>query len=154
MFQNEKGITLVEILVSIALISIVITLFLSLFGDYMLMTKRVENEVDGINLAEEVAYYIEVSDLQAESCEGGNIELDLTSSLENYEPFGLDDSNQLYYSSPQNQTYYPVVRQLCEGIKDEESDSDLVPIEVIIQRKLESGEIVNVTETFRYLKSG
>ncbi|TGB04154.1 type II secretion system protein [Halobacillus salinus] len=151
MYHNEKGITLVEILVSIALFSVVVTLFLSLFSDYMVMTKRVENEVDSINLAEEVAYYIESSGVAPTACGPSDEIMDITNALEDYESFGLDSSNQLYYTSPENQRYYPVVKKLCSGRTAQEENLQLIPIKIEVLRKNSGGTNTTITETYRYL---
>ena len=151
MYVNEKGVTLVEILVSIALMGIVITVFLSLFSDYMLMTDRVENEVDGVNLVEEVSYYAKSGPLElSDNCtNSGSTELDISFISDN-PSYGVDPSNQVYYTTEQNQTYYFEVNQLCQN--DDEKALKLVPIEIIVERKLENGDRVEVTEVPRYIK--
>ncbi|MBA2173436.1 prepilin-type N-terminal cleavage/methylation domain-containing protein [Halobacillus locisalis] len=148
--MDEKGLTLVEILVSIALMGIVITVFLSLFSDYMLMTDRVENEVDGVNLVEEVSYYVINGPLVlSDGCtNNGNTELDI-SFISNNDSYGLDPSNQVYYTTEQNQTYYFKVQQVCQESDDELLQ--LVPIEIIVERKLENGDSVEVIEVHKYI---
>lgn len=150
MYLNEKGLTLIEILVSIALMGIVITVFLSFFSDYMLMTDRVENEVDGLNLVEEVSYYTQNMSLElSKNCSNpGSKELDI-SFLAEYPSYKLDPSNQVYYTTEQNQTYYFKVKQLCQ--ENAEKTLQLVPIEIVMERKLENGDIVEVTGVHRYI---
>ncbi|RWZ59925.1 prepilin-type N-terminal cleavage/methylation domain-containing protein [Halobacillus fulvus] len=150
MWNDENGMTLVEILAALALSGVIITVCLSLFTDYIVMTNRVENEVDGGNLAEEVAFYMEAADIDsATDCNSppASFSVDF---LAEQGSFHIDPmSNQVYYTTEQNQTYFIEARALCQ--EAEERALGLAPVEVQIYRELEDGSRNMVTNTFRYL---
>lgn len=52
--RNEKGITLIELLASIVILSIVIIGFFSFFPQSILLSTKVEDKLVGLNVAEEV----------------------------------------------------------------------------------------------------
>lgn len=52
--RNEKGITLIELLASIVILSIVIIGFFSFFPQSILLSTKVEDKLIGLNVAEEV----------------------------------------------------------------------------------------------------
>lgn len=51
---NDKGLTLIELLVSLALISIVIVTFLSFFSQSVLFSSKSEDKLTAVNIAEKV----------------------------------------------------------------------------------------------------
>jgi prepilin-type N-terminal cleavage/methylation domain-containing protein len=52
--RNEKGITLLEILITIAILSIVLTSFMSLFPQMGLMNKHNEDKAQAVNTAKQL----------------------------------------------------------------------------------------------------
>ncbi len=62
--HNAKGLTLVEILVSITILGIIMTTFLSFFNHAYSYTKKNENKTVGINVARNILYYFEQQDFE------------------------------------------------------------------------------------------
>ncbi|MFE8703435.1 prepilin-type N-terminal cleavage/methylation domain-containing protein [Cytobacillus sp. FJAT-54145] len=62
--KNEKGLTLIEVLVSITLLSIITITFLSFFNQAYSYTKKNEDKTVGINVARNVLYYMEQQEFQ------------------------------------------------------------------------------------------
>jgi prepilin-type N-terminal cleavage/methylation domain-containing protein len=60
--KNQQGLTLIEVLVSITLLGIVLTSFLSFFNQAYSYTKKNQDKTVGINVARNVLYYIEQQD--------------------------------------------------------------------------------------------
>lgn len=58
---NENGVTLIELLVSITLLSIVIISFLSFFGQSMKLSLKVEDKLSAVNVAEIVLDEVRVN---------------------------------------------------------------------------------------------
>lgn len=61
-FKNESGLTLIEVLLSITILGIVLTSFLSFFNQAYSYTKMNEDKTVGINVARNVLYYFEQQD--------------------------------------------------------------------------------------------
>ncbi|MDV2684221.1 type II secretion system protein [Alkalihalophilus lindianensis] len=55
-YVNNTGLTLIELLASITLLSIVIIIFLSIFSQSMIWSSKVEDRLTAVNLAERVLY--------------------------------------------------------------------------------------------------
>lgn len=158
MFNNQKGITLVEILASIALMSIVVAVFLAIFSNYLSMNNRVENEVDSQLLMEEASYYLqndqEVGNLVMENsftCSSDqrneDMELDVELLAPKYKAFSTDFTTQVYYTSSKNETYGLDVHLLCQQTKE----IDIYPIHIQISRILNDGSKSMITETYKYI---
>ncbi len=162
MYKEQTGMTLVEILAALSLLSIVIMIFLAVFGKYALFADRVENELDAIHLAEEIGYYTG-SMTETYQNMGSNIppcsqaaalDLDYIIQPQNARSevmqagkWELDDSHRLYYTSAQNQTYYPVVKY-CQST----NESDLVVrLHTEIYQLLKDGTEKFITETYHYI---
>lgn len=62
MLKNNQGLTLIEVLVSITLLGIVLTTFLSFFNQAYSYTKKNQDKTVGINVARNVLYYLEQQD--------------------------------------------------------------------------------------------
>ncbi len=81
-FRNERGFTLLEVLLSITILGIVIISFLSFFNQAYSYTKKNEDKTVGINVARNVLYYMEQQDYtRMKSYLGTNLEkeIDITS---------------------------------------------------------------------------
>ncbi|WP_191090677.1 type II secretion system protein [Niallia endozanthoxylica] len=61
---SENGLTLVEVLVSITILAIILTSFLSFFNQAYSYTKKNEDKTVGINVAKNVLYYFEQQDYE------------------------------------------------------------------------------------------
>lgn len=57
--KNNHGLTLIEVLVSLTILGIVVTSFLSFFNQAYSYTKKNEDKTVGINVARNVLYYFE-----------------------------------------------------------------------------------------------
>lgn len=64
LIHNARGLTLVEVLVSITILGIIMTTFLSFFNQAYSYTKKNENKTVGINVARNVLYYFEQQDFE------------------------------------------------------------------------------------------
>lgn len=60
----EKGLTLIEVLISITILGIIMTSFLSFFNQAYSYTKTNEDKTVGINVARNVLYYFEQQDFK------------------------------------------------------------------------------------------
>ena len=60
--KNERGLTLLEVLLSITILGIVLMSFLSFFSQAYSYTKKNEDKTVGINVARNVLYYFEQQD--------------------------------------------------------------------------------------------
>lgn len=158
MFKNQKGITLVEILASIALMSIVVGVFLAVFSNYLSMNNRVEEEVDSQLLMEEASYYLqhdqEVGNLVVENafkCSSDQTNKEMKLEIEflahKYKAFSAESTTQVYYTSSENETYGLDVHLVCQQTEEIE----IYPIHIQISRTLNDGSKSMVTETYKYI---
>ena len=56
--KNNGGFTLIEILASITILGIVVTIFLSFFSNATLLSSKTEDKLTAINLAEKELYEV------------------------------------------------------------------------------------------------
>ncbi|WP_066365608.1 prepilin-type N-terminal cleavage/methylation domain-containing protein [Neobacillus fumarioli] len=63
--QNSRGLTLIEVLVSITILGIITTAFLSYFTQAYSYTKKNQDQTVGINIARNVLYYMEQQNYQS-----------------------------------------------------------------------------------------
>ncbi|QUG42244.1 type II secretion system protein [Psychrobacillus sp. INOP01] len=83
--NNNKGLTLIEVLASIVLLSIVIISFMSLFPQMTLMNHKTEDNLQAANVGKELL--VEIKKLTFESIKNGdslpitNISIDINSNL-------------------------------------------------------------------------
>ncbi|USK69386.1 type II secretion system protein [Peribacillus asahii] len=118
-FKNNNGFTLIEVLASIAILGIVLTVFLSFFSNSMTFSVKTEDTLTAINLAEKELH-------------------DLTNSIEAYcktenceEPNNIPEDT--YTRSPielNNKTYLSTMTPLSQNT--EESSLGLLPISITI----------------------
>ncbi|NRD76009.1 type II secretion system protein [Bacillus sp. BRMEA1] len=64
LFKNNKGLSLIEVLISITILGIISTTFLSYFTQAYSYTNRNQDQTVGINVARNVLYYMEQQDYQ------------------------------------------------------------------------------------------
>jgi len=62
--HSENGLTLIEVLLSITILAIILTSFLSFFNQAYSYTKKNEDKTIGINVARNVLYYMEQQDYE------------------------------------------------------------------------------------------
>ncbi|MFB5282220.1 prepilin-type N-terminal cleavage/methylation domain-containing protein [Peribacillus sp. Hz7] len=118
-FKNNNGFTLIEVLASITILGIVLTVFLSFFSNSMTFSVKAEDKLTAINLAEKELH-------------------DLTNSIEAYcktknceEPNNIPEDT--YTRSPielNNKTYLSTMTPLSQNT--EESSLGLLPISITI----------------------
>ncbi|MFC7061636.1 type II secretion system protein [Halobacillus seohaensis] len=151
---KDKGFTLIEVLAAITLLGLVTTVFLAVFLNYAASSNRVETELDATNIAEEVGYYVstseEILNQWTASCSQSETQqsVDISSLASINGHFDTDNSNRLYYTSSQNQTYDLEVN-LCQSVEEK---GLVVRINVEVYRSLTSGELSLVTETYHYVR--
>jgi len=118
-FKNNNGFTLIEVLASITILGIVLTVFLSFFSNSMTFSVKAEDKLTAINLAEKELY-------------------DVTNSIEAYckiknceEPNSISPDK---YTRPDislnNKTYLSTVTPLSQNA--EEISLGLLPISITI----------------------
>ena len=117
--KNHNGFTLIEVLASITILGIVLTVFLSFFSNSMTFSVKAEDKLTAINLAEKELH-------------------DLTNSIEAYcktenceEPNNIPEDT--YTRSPielNNKTYLSTMTPLSQNT--EESSLGLLPISITI----------------------
>lgn len=71
-FDNDRGFTLLEVLLSVTILSIVIISFLAFFNQAYSYTKQNEDKTVFINVARNVLYYMEQQDYTAMNAYLGN----------------------------------------------------------------------------------
>lgn len=114
--NNQKGVTLLEVLLSITILSIVILSFLSFFNLAYDYTKRNEDKTVGINVARNVLYYIEQLDYQSVSNEYPDLtkedkspEIKLTKESCNNPIFDNQDVCNDFFSTAINDKFHTTV---------------------------------------------
>ncbi|WP_042223226.1 prepilin-type N-terminal cleavage/methylation domain-containing protein [Oceanobacillus manasiensis] len=105
-FDNNSGFTLIEIIASIALLALVITLLLPIFPQILQWTSNTENKLTASNLIGQVAY-----DLEKESIDFSNIN--------ECEEKTTGHETQISSSYKINSKDYIGTYQLCEGTEEE-----------------------------------
>ncbi|USK58976.1 type II secretion system protein [Peribacillus asahii] len=118
-FKNNNGFTLIEVLASITILGIVLTVFLSFFSNSMTFSVKAEDKLTAINLAEKELY-------------------DVTNSIEAYckikncqEPNNISpDKYTRSDISLNNKTYLSTVTPLSQNA--EEISLGLLPISITI----------------------
>lgn len=156
--MNEDGMTLIELLCAFALFTILTTVFLGLFQHYATMTNRTSEQVSAVGIVEQVAYYVDRSPQTFDQLEGirlcqeTDIEKVVSNGLylvEESDLFQLDDSNQVYYRTENNDRFYPSIVQHCATAQ--EYSLGLIPLVIELYRLDKDGTKHIVAETFRYL---
>lgn len=103
-FKNERGLTLIEVLLSITILGIVATSFLSFFNQAYSYTKMNEDKTVGINVARNVLYYVEQQDFdKIKNTYLTGDEKDIT----------IDNCNDIYAKKP-NETVFDDP-EVCKG---------------------------------------
>ncbi|MFJ8245679.1 prepilin-type N-terminal cleavage/methylation domain-containing protein [Peribacillus asahii] len=118
-FKNHNGFTLIEVLASITILGIVLTVFLSFFSNSMTFSVKAEDRLTAINLAEkelhDVTNSIETY-CKTENCEGPN---NIPEDTYTRSPIELNNKTYLSTMTPLPQT-------------TEESSLGLLPISITI----------------------
>ncbi|MED3571438.1 type II secretion system protein [Cytobacillus praedii] len=108
-YLKSDGFTLVELLAAITLLSIVIIIFLNIFSQSVLMSRKVEDKLSSVNIAEKVLNTVRRGDPSI--------------SYEIY-PYELPKVN--------GKTYYPVVT-ITQTTKESELGLKLVHVKIYLK---------------------
>lgn len=117
--KNNRGLTLIEVLVSLTILGIVVTSFLSFFNNAYSYTKRNEDKTVGINVARNVLYYIEELDYEEVEkfiTESNSPSVDLDVSDCNNSIFKDSTAcNGIFSTTINNQVFIPTVKLSKRG---------------------------------------
>ncbi|WP_096153199.1 prepilin-type N-terminal cleavage/methylation domain-containing protein [Bacillus sp. FJAT-45066] len=109
--ENNKGFTLIEILVSIVILSIIIVTFLSFFSQALFYSVKEEDKLTGINIAERIMFNVKQSDdiidllfLNEYVC--GQNPLNINNSFSGDVDLEYKDDVNLFYYEVNNKEYY------------------------------------------------
>ncbi|MBS4194840.1 type IV pilus modification PilV family protein [Lederbergia citri] len=128
---NDKGLTLIELLASIAILSIVIVSFLHFFSQAMLFSGKAEDRMTSINIAEKVLQSVKDDPVK-------NTETRVINGKNYYEV------EPIYIN---NKSYYPYVNLS----KETPESLHLVVVHVLIFA--DKNDHSAISELFSYIKS-
>ncbi|ETI70297.1 prepilin-type N-terminal cleavage/methylation domain-containing protein [Neobacillus vireti] len=120
--KNQQGLTLIEVLVSITLLGIVLTTFLSFFNQAYSYTKKNQDKTIGINVARNVLYYMEQQDynrFQALYFPGKNPPKKVQLTFENCKDPAFDSVAvcEGFFSTTINNVNYSAIVTLTSDVK-------------------------------------
>ncbi|SIS50731.1 type II secretion system protein [Salimicrobium flavidum] len=155
---NDKGLTLIEILAAITLFGVIISIFLSLFSDNLLLSNRVENELDAIHVAETAADASLASGevrqqvrTQGKSCEDNEnaevVPLDSIIGGGVDARFSEGPATYVNYTTAQGETYNLQLITHCR----QTYETNLYPVSIEVYRSTDE-EPKFLAETYRYVK--
>ncbi|WP_223702915.1 type IV pilus modification PilV family protein [Sutcliffiella deserti] len=154
--SDDRGFSLLEVLVSIVILSVIILSFLSFFSQAMFFSVREEDNLIGVNIAERILYNVEKSSIiellsestNTYSCE--NNPLSIGNAIADEEELKSDpnDPDRLIYII-NNKSYYSYVT-ICQT--EEEKKLSLYRTQIKIFQKFgeRDGERM-IYETYQYL---
>ncbi|MEH7439882.1 prepilin-type N-terminal cleavage/methylation domain-containing protein [Neobacillus drentensis] len=138
-FQSQKGLTLVEVLVSIVLLAIILTCFISLFTQSVLFTKNNDQKLDTMQTAQKIVNLVEI----------GITKQDL---IDNF----IINSSEQVIKTPLTKTEiealiddtidprYDVKMEISKN-----SSQNLIMFKIIVQDPISAG---NKSETYTYIR--
>lgn len=142
----EQGLTLLEVILSLVLLSFILLAFFQFFSQSMLFSSRNESDLIAINLARKTLSSIKEEILLDNPTPGTELNL-----AENYPiPDTKQDSGILYYEE-NNKKYYPKVEII--GIR-EANVQPLYPIHITIHSAPEKTASTMLAETYGFMKKG
>lgn len=156
--NEEKGFTLLEVLLSIVILSIIILSFLSFFSQALLHSVREEDNLTGMNVAESILYNVEKSsiiDLLEKtpnlnySCQNP---LSISSFLADELSYTTDsqDPNRLV-TEMNNRKYFTYIN-ICQDIN--ENSLGLYRLHIKISHSLINDKERFIYDTFHYINAG
>ncbi|SEM33402.1 prepilin-type N-terminal cleavage/methylation domain-containing protein [Mesobacillus persicus] len=155
--SNEKGVTLLEVVLAMAILSIILISFLNIFPQMGMMNNFNEEKTQGINTAKELLVewqnYPEMANFPSNSIKA-DIEVDQAnfSKIGEYKDHHEGDYYFFEYDhevSPSNTKYAVKVRILV----DEEVDSEQTKAHRIYIELLNKDRGTKVSETYGYILS-
>lgn len=136
--QNQKGLTLLEVLLSILILSIVLVSFFQFFPQMGLMNKENENKAIAINLAKK--------ELIEWKKKANTFKLFLDNpSADLFPEYDHEDSNYFYFNTTKNDYNINIKIKKVSDITTNPSKAHVIIIEVLNQKNAVIGE------TFGYL---
>lgn len=130
--KNNQAFTLIEVLASITILGIVLTVFMSFFSNATLFSSKTEDKLTAVNLAEKELYEVTnslESYCKSHSCQNNNISDQITRS-----PISLN-----------NKTYLSTVTPLIQN--SQEKTLGILPISV----RIDSEEHNTLAITYGYV---
>lgn len=149
--SKDKGFTLLEVLVSIIILSIIILSFLSFFSQALFFSVKEESNLMGVNIAERIVYTLEKSStIDLEELIGENDTITITREVaEASENLVIDEDNRLKFII-NGKSYYSIV---TASNSEEVKDLPLNRIHIKIYEPQENAPNEKlIYETFHYLK--
>jgi prepilin-type N-terminal cleavage/methylation domain-containing protein len=138
-FHSQKGLTLVEVLVSIVLLAIILTSFISFFTQSALFTKKNDQKLDTMQTAQKVVNLVEIEITKQDLIENliiNSSEQVIKTSLTKTEIEGLINDN----IDPR----YDVRVKISKN-----SSQNLIMFKIIVQDPTNTG---NKSETYTYIR--
>ncbi|UCZ52141.1 prepilin-type N-terminal cleavage/methylation domain-containing protein [Bacillus shivajii] len=148
-YLNSKGLTLIELLAAITILSIVLITFFGFLTQSMFFSTKTENKLTSVHVAERVLYEVKTNltegDLSAFSqpCSA----TPLTVVPGGYYGLVEDETGHFYYET-NNNVYYPIVT-LCQT--EDEQALNVYRVQVKIYDH-EADPPVLLGETFDYIQ--
>ncbi|MCG1022199.1 prepilin-type N-terminal cleavage/methylation domain-containing protein [Sutcliffiella horikoshii] len=152
--RNDKGFTLLEVIVSIVILSIIILSFLTFFSQALFFSVKEERNLVGVNIAERILFNLEEyskidsSLLNISSgCDSPRIISNLLPDVEGFKKDSINQEKLLYDMNGKD--YYSIIT-LCQDSK--ENDLSLHRIHIKVYQPLDNSvEGKLIYETFHYL---
>ncbi|WP_404347072.1 prepilin-type N-terminal cleavage/methylation domain-containing protein [Sutcliffiella horikoshii] len=156
--NNDSGFTLLEVLVSIVILSIIILSFLSFFSQALLFSVKEEDNLVGVNISERILYYVEGSStmesvLSANTYSCNDEPHSLVSYIADQDPQDewqtySPDLTKLFFTQ-NNRTYYSYVT-ICQST--EETDLNLHRVHIKTYQTMNNANQDRfIYETYQYV---
>jgi len=140
-FKSQKGLTLIEVLVSIVLLAIILTSFIGLFTQSTLFTKKNEQKLDTMQTAQKIINIVEV-DLTKQDLLDNSI-IDASGNVLNKPKILTDeDINKLLDDTI-------VANYKFSAIITNNSSENLIMFKIIVEDPKDKG---SKSETYTYIR--
>lgn len=122
-YSNSKGLTLIEVLLSITILFIILIVFFQIFGQSMLFSSKVEDKFSAANIAERILFDADKYLSKTHLNDYANKSCATPAPLKqgHYGIIGLKKDGTRYYYEVNNKKYYPVIT-ICQ----KENSEDLI----------------------------
>ncbi|PLS16870.1 hypothetical protein CVD28_14535 [Bacillus sp. M6-12] len=107
-FQDNEGMTLIEVLLAVTILGILSISIMGIFNQAYDFTKKNEDKTVGINVARNILYFMEQQDYSA--INEGVVE------AQNTRPLTADDCTRTYRDKDDNNKEKPVFTGNCSGV--------------------------------------
>ena len=137
-YLNNKGLTLIEVIVSIVILGIILLFFMNYLSQSMFSSSKVEQNLTAVNIADRILYEFD-SNVYYQN---------INSTCPNTVPGNLDflpqDSSSKRYYELNNQKYYPII-SLCQSSSEKSLNLYRVNIKIYDKNNM------LLTDIFDYL---